>query len=191
MNDDEKIKAAEEWHSPLSCRKKKLKNVLSTLGPFKLQQSDVPLMIRLIENPDFNFLNLFPGRVSLSNHDCIHVILGRGLLPKDEAFVIGYTMGSTKKMTKFKKWLFLFFVKHLYPKTYSFTNEEVETYNYGLIAGTKCPTDLSKANFRWWGGWTIHDIRRKLGVDTNFLKIIYRLEKNKYLNSKESQRLLD
>jgi hypothetical protein len=36
----------------------------------------------------------------LEGHDCMHVILGRGLLNQDEAFVIGFTMGSARKITE-------------------------------------------------------------------------------------------
>jgi hypothetical protein len=50
--------------------------------------------VRLFENPDS--LVAFPGAVTLERHDCIHILLGRGLLAQDEAFVIGYTMGTCR-----------------------------------------------------------------------------------------------
>jgi hypothetical protein len=33
----------------------------------------------------------------------IHVLLGRGLLAQDEAFVIGFTMGATKAVSGFER----------------------------------------------------------------------------------------
>ena len=88
---------AADWHHPLSKGANKLYTVLEGMQEFKLAQEDVPLIIKLTENPKYFTSKLFTGAVDLFTHDCIHVILGRGLLPKDEAFVIGYTMGSGKK----------------------------------------------------------------------------------------------
>jgi hypothetical protein len=41
-------------------------------------------MIQLVENPRFNLpgIDLFHGAVDLATHDAIHILLGRGLLPK-------------------------------------------------------------------------------------------------------------
>ena len=66
------------------------------MGGFKLEAENVPLIIKLVENPKYD-IGLFPGNISLYNHDCIHLLLGRGLRVKDEVFVIGFTMGRTKK----------------------------------------------------------------------------------------------
>ena len=63
------------------------------MDSFKLRQENIPLIIKLVENPNYNTSKLFGGAVDLFTHDCVHVLLGRGLLVKDEAFVIGYTMG--------------------------------------------------------------------------------------------------
>ena len=84
-----------------------LYKVLEGMGEFKLSQEDVPLVIKLTENPKYISSKLFTGAVDLFSHDCIHVLLGRGLLTKDEAFVIGYTMGSAKKMRRWRRNLFL------------------------------------------------------------------------------------
>ncbi len=105
---------AEDWHVPVCENKKTLKQCLGEMDPFKLDPKEVPFIIRLIENPKYRF-SFFPGAVSLLNHDCIHVVLGRGVLLKDEAFVIGYMMGSTRKMQTLKSKLFLFISKSLYP----------------------------------------------------------------------------
>ena len=96
---------AEQW---VPKGDKKLKTFIKEMEPFKLHQEDVPLIIKLVENPNYATSKLFTGAVDLFTHDCIHALLGRGLLPKDEAFVIGFTMGSTKKMSRWRKSLFLF-----------------------------------------------------------------------------------
>ena len=57
--------------------------------------------MRLLENPKYHLpgVTLFHGAVDLDMHDRIDIALGRGLLTAiDEAFTIGFTMGSTKRV---------------------------------------------------------------------------------------------
>src|SRR4249919_2256821 len=86
-----------QWHIPLSREDLTLRQAHEELAVLGLKQADVPLIVQLVENPRFDFpgLDIFHGATGLQAHDRIHVLLGRGLLPKDEAFVIGFTMGST------------------------------------------------------------------------------------------------
>lgn len=180
---------AEDWHVPISEGGKTLKEVLREMLPFKLEPNDVPLIIKLIENPKYR-LGFFPGAVSLLNHDCIHAVLGRGVLPKDEAFVIGFTMGSTKKMTGFKSKIFLFVARYLYPEGYKFKEDEAWVFKMGVLAGSKCPANLPKIDFRWFSKWSLEQIREKLEIDVDFLKLCYILEKKRFPESKESNRLI-
>ena len=167
---------------------KKLKTLLKEMEPFALNPKDVPLIIRLIENPKYD-IGLFSGSTTLGAHDCIHILLGRGLLLKDEAFVIGYTMGSTKKMKRWRRNLFMFISKYLYPKGYKFGENERFIYNLGVVAGSKCPTDLSEVDFTEFLDLTLPKIRSKLGIDKDFLKHCYAIEKKSFKDI-ESQRLL-
>ena len=131
---------------------------------FKLAQEDVPLIIKLTENPKYFTSKLFTGAVDLFSHDCIHVLLGRGLLPKDEAFVIGYTMGSGKKMSRWRRNLFLWICKYLYPEGYKFTEEERYIFYSGVMAGSRCSTDLSKVQFDKLQNMKIDYIRKLLDI---------------------------
>ena len=180
---------AEEWHHPLSKGNMLLEKVLSGMRNFKLAQEDVPLIIRLTENPNHFTSKLFTGAVDLFTHDCIHVLLGRGLLPKDEAFVIGYTMGSSKKMKRWRRNLFMFVSKHLYPKGYKFGEEERFVFYAAVMAGGKCDADLSKVNFDKLTSYKVQEIRRLLGIDRETLKCYYCAEKKFFPASEESQRL--
>ena len=180
---------AEDWHVPICEGKKTLKNVLEEMQPFKLAANDVPFIIKLMENPKYHF-GFFPGAVSLLNHDCIHAILGRGVLPKDEAFVIGFTMGSTKKMTRFKSKIFLFVAKYFYPEGYKFEEDEAWVFKMGVIAGSKCMSNLSKVDFRWFNTWSLEHIREKVKIDVDCLKLCYILEKKRFPRSRESDRLI-
>lgn len=189
LNDPDKL--AEEWIVPLSEKNKKLREVLAEMEPFKLEGKDVPFIIKFFENPKYNFFNFFPGAVRLKNHDCIHAILGRGVLPKDEAFVIGYTMGSTGKMTDFKEFLFLLVVSWFYPDGYKFYKEERNVFRGARdIAEMSRPSDLSKVNFEELLNLDLKTVRKKLGICETKLRLRYIIEKQMYPNSKESQRLV-
>jgi len=184
-------KASEEWIVPLSEGDKKLSEAVSEMQPFKLEGKDVPFIIKFFENPKYNFFNFFPGAVRLKNHDCIHAILGRGVLPKDEAFVIGYTMGSSGKMTDFKEFLFLLIVSWLYPEGYKFYEEERNVFRGGRdTAEMSSPSDLSKIDFNEFLNLDLKTIRKRLGICEIKLKLRYTLEKEIYQNSTESQRLI-
>lgn len=179
---------AENWHHPLSNDGSTLQSVLGTMRDFKLAQQDIPFIIKATENPKYITSKLFTGAVDLFSHDCIHVLLGRGLLVKDEAFVIGYTMGSGKKMSRWRRNLFLFVTKYLYPEGYKFTEEERYIFYSGVMAGSQCPTDLSKVDFNKLLDYKVQGVREKLGIDRELLRCYYCTEK-KLFKDKESQRL--
>tara|TARA_S200002703_G_scaffold62545_1_gene54316 strand:- start:392 stop:961 length:570 start_codon:yes stop_codon:yes gene_type:complete len=181
---------AEDWFIGLDCKKSwKLEKALKTMASFKLNSDDVPLIIKLVENPKYD-IGLFAGNVSLHNHDCIHLLLGRGLGVKDEAFAIGYTMGSTKKMWRWRRNLYMFCAKYLFPKEYRFGEEERWVFNMGVMAGSRCPTDLSRVDFSDYDFYTLNFLRKDLGIDKKLLKKCYETEKQFFPKSKESQRLL-
>jgi hypothetical protein len=177
---------AEDW-TPRG--DKKLRTFLKEMEPFKLRQEEVPLIIRIVENPKWFTSKLFTGAVSLFTHDCIHALLGRGLLPKDEAFVIGYTMGSGKQMARWRRNLFMFCAKYLYPKAYKFEEEERFIFNLAIVAGSKCEIDLSTVDFNSMLDLRISEIRRDLKISYEIIKHCYGLEKRCFKSS-ESERLL-
>ena len=180
---------SEIWHPRLAGDELlTLEKSLKEMEDFKLRQDEVPFIIQLVENPRYD-VGLFAGNVDLFTHDCIHAILGRGLLPKDEAFVIGYTMGSCKQMARWRRNLFMFCAKYLYPEGYKFGEEERFIFNLAVVAGSQCAIDLSKVNFAELLDLRISEIRRKLQISYDVIKHCYNLE-GKCFNSVESKRLL-
>ena len=179
---------SERWHIRLGIEIS-LEESLSTMKDFSLAQEDIPFIIKLVENPKYD-VGLFAGYVDLFTHDCIHVLLGRGLLIKDEAFVIGYTMGSSRKMFRWRRNLFMFCAKHLYPEGYDFGEEERFVFNMGVLAGSKCPTDLSKVNFKKFLNLNVGEITSTLGINQTLLRGCYIAEKQLFKDSRESQRLI-
>ncbi len=181
--------AINNWHVPLNESQTTLSGGLESMDGFKLEAEDVPLIIKLVENPKYD-IGLFAGNVSLYNHDCIHLLLGRGLRVKDEAFVIGFTMGSTKKMWRWRRNLYMFCAKYLFPEGYSFGEEERFVFNMGVMAGSQCSADLSKADCFKLKNFKIDYARKLLDIDKKLLKYCYEVEKKCFPNSEESQRLL-
>src|SRR3990172_9566003 len=118
------------WHIPLSRDELTLRAARESLKTVGEEQPGVPLMVQIVENPKYRMpgVTLFHGAVDLETHDCIHLALGRGLLPKDEAFAIGFTMGSTHRFTNVEETLFGWISKHLYPGVYRFTDEDLRVF---------------------------------------------------------------
>lgn len=85
----------DEWNPGLDTDDMTLAEVLATMPA--ADAADVPEIIRKYENPESP--DALPGAISLERHDCIHVLLGRGLHVQDEAFVIGATMGAASDIT--------------------------------------------------------------------------------------------
>jgi len=187
---EEKQKLAEEWHIPLFSKKQwSLNRGLKSMSSFKLEPSNVPLMIRLVENPKYD-IGLFAGATKLAAHDCVHLLLGRGVQIKDEAFVIGFTMGSTRKMERWRRNLYMFCAKYLFPEGYKFKEEERFVFNMAVEAGARCGTDLSTVDFVEYDNCILADLRDEIGIDRILLRYCYEVEKRCFPNSPESQRLL-
>ena len=113
MTIEEKV---ENWFVPLSTTDLTLKQAHSQLDEFGLDQDDVPLIIQLVENPKFDLpgIDIFHGATNLETHDYIHILIGRGVMIKDEAFVLGFTMGSSNRVTTTEERLFSFMTCLLY-----------------------------------------------------------------------------
>jgi len=68
-------------------------------------------------------------------HDCIHIVLGRGLLPIDEAFVLGFTMGCTDRFSSLQQRAFPSVVRRFYPQDYRFTPEQEKVFQDAAALG--------------------------------------------------------
>ena len=107
-------KKIENWFVPLSCSGKTLSSAYQELQEFGLKQEEIPYIIQIVENPKFDLPggDIFHGKTDIETHDYLHIILGRGILAKDEAFVIGFTMGSSNRVTSTEENLYSFFAKY-------------------------------------------------------------------------------
>ena len=163
-----------------------------TLQPIAMQQRDVPLLVQLVENPRFDLpgIEIFSGATDLRKHDYLHMVLGRGLLPKDEAFVLGFTMGSTNRVGEVEETLFTLIARYLYPKTYRFDDEDIAVYKDAVrLAYISDCRALADVDFDPMLDWPLGRIRMEISVEEDLLRAYYAIEARRYPESVESQRL--
>jgi hypothetical protein len=147
----------------------------------------IPYVVRLFENPESPVA--FRGAVTLERHDILHVLLGRGLLDQDEAFVLGYTMGTVKNLTGVERWLFKQVLK-TYPEPYRIHGVDLGVFDMGIEAGKKCGTNsLADYPMEDHRNETLGALRRKLGINTQMLKESFRKEKELLPDTVASARL--
>ncbi len=183
----------QKWYVPLSTRTPTLRAAYQELQSFGMKQEDVPYIIQMVENPRFDLpgIDIFHGATDLETHDYIHILLGRGVLPKDEAFVIGFTMGSTDQVSTTEESLFSFFTKYLYPKNYRFTDSDLRVFRDGVKLGFVSDCEpLHKVNYRELLDCSLGEIREKLRIEEDLLRAYYGIEKRRFPDAIESQRLL-
>jgi len=182
-----------EWFVGLSCTDATLEEILRSASHIAAGANDIPLIIQLMENPKFDFpgVTFFNGAVDLHAHDCIHALLGRGLLPHDEAFTIGFTMGSTNRVSATEERLFTLAAKYLYPGPYKFSDDDIEIFKDAVRLGyiSDCQP-LNEVDYAAYMSRPVGEVREALGLETDLLRAYYRIEKKRYPKATESLRLL-
>lgn len=175
-----------EWSPGLDNDHLTLGEVLSTLPA--IAEDKIPWIIRLFENPTSWIA--FPGAISLPRHDALHVLLGRGLMPQDEAFVIGFTMGSAKKIKNWQLSAFEFISQYLYRKPYAFSREDIMSFRLGANEGlSQGASDLHLTDLENMKDIVLSDLRKQLKINRNRLYGVYAYEKILLPDSKASKRL--
>ena len=177
----------ELWNPGLDNGAATLGSVYETLpgdGP-----GDIDQIVRLLENPTSPYA--LPGAVSLRHHDCIHILLGRGLLNQDEAFVIGFTMGTAGAAISHEKvQLFRLATKHLYRPPYRFSDDDLVAYDLGFeCARNAAAPNLASVDFDALWLRKLGTLRRELGIDTAALCAAYRTERRRLPGTRVSRRL--
>lgn len=181
------------WITKLSDDERTLREAFDSLMSVGNSQDEVPLIVRLAENPEYHFsgLGFFKGRVTLEQHDFIHIILGRGLTLMDEAFVLGFTMGSTDRVSTQEANLFNWINQILYPKPYRFTPEGTQVFKDAVaLAYVSDCTPLDAVDFAPMLDWPLRRIRGAINLEVDLLQAYYRIEAKRYPACRASQRLL-
>ena len=183
-----------DWYIPYLQDDVTLRDAHHSMSQVRAEEDEIPLMVQLVENPKFQIpgFRLFHGAVDLRQHDFIHIILGRGLLEKDEAFTIGFTMGTTNKVSTTEEKLYSIIAQYLYPEVYKFDKDDIEVFKnavrLGYISGCK---PLDEFDFTPCLDMTLRDIRNQIGLEKELLMAYYKIENKRYPNTRDCGRLLD
>lgn len=182
----EQTSSWKDWNPGLDIGELTLQQALETLPGN--EDHEIHLIIRLFENPSSPIA--FTGAISLERHDMLHILLGRGLLPQDEAFVIGFTMGTSKHISNLEAWFFQMITKYLYPAPYNFTEDHLKAFRLGLETGKNSLAEkIYEYPIEDHQHDTIAEIRAHVGVDVEELKEIYKREKELLPGTVESERI--
>ena len=174
------------WCPGLDNDDRTLRDVVATLPAAPPQA--IPWIVRLFENPR-GWLHLH-GAVDLRRHDMIHVLLGRGLLPQDEAFVIGFTMGATKAVCGLEAGLFKMIASRVYPHPYRIPWRTLAAFDLGLAAGRELAAkNLHRRLDDVMLDRPLGETRRALGIDTGRLREVYAREQRALPDTAASRRL--
>ncbi|EAS66625.1 hypothetical protein L4D04_04770 [Photobacterium angustum] len=181
-----------KWYVPLEEENATIRECLATQAPVAAGSADIPLIVRLIENPKFDIpgINLFNGAVSLEDHDVIHLLLGRGMLPKDEAFVIGFTMGSSNRMSTAEKKMYAFAAKYLYPGPYKFSDDDITVFKKAAHLGyvSDCQP-LDTINCAELMDLSLKEARQRVGIEPDLLAAYYQIESQRFSQFEECLRI--
>jgi hypothetical protein len=142
-------------------------------------QGAIPYLIWLLENPGSPIA--LPGSVDLYGHDCLHLLLNRGVSSYDEAFVIGFTMGNSDDVEPQHLSTLKFFARFIYPQPYRFNKAHLKVFDLGAMYGRKVPhRNLHKVIFDKFATETIGSLRKMFGISLNELKLLWEMERMAY-----------
>ncbi|MEL6170834.1 MAG: hypothetical protein AAFQ04_03070 [Pseudomonadota bacterium] len=164
----------DEWNPGLDTDDQTLADVLATMPAASAE--DVPEIIRRYENPESP--EALPGAIALDRHDCIHVLLGRGLHVQDEAFVIGATMGAASEITEEHIDFFIKVSTQEYPKHWRFKEEHIFSFRLGVGFAVDNLNNkdlhLIPMEKEPWQSKTVRQARRELGIVKEELRSYFR-----------------
>jgi hypothetical protein len=148
----------------------------------------IPWYVKMLENPASPIA--LAGAVDVVAHDCIHILLGRGTLAQDEAFVIGFTMGASGTLSPLQHRLFAFCARFIYRDSYRFSPIDRMVFDIAVDVAVRMKTvPLDRVEFGPLMDQSIGKIRAALAIDPIELVAAYEQERNLWPTSPAAQRL--
>jgi len=154
---------------------------------------NTPFVVWLFENPASPIS--FAGATDLDTHDLIHISLSRGLLPQDEAFVVGYSMGNARQTSAMQWMQMRNIASRFYPKFFNFSKNEICSFDLGFDAGVQVRkrnskrSNIHRYDFGQVKHWSLRELRWELGCTRKALQPFISREMRKNAGSKEALRL--
>ena len=193
MSVENQVSSYRNWHIPYTRKDITLRQALDSLNAVRANATDSLLMLKLAKNPKFcqSGLGLFSGVIDVKQSDCIHIVLGRGLLNMDGAFTAGFTLGSSKKTTSSEQSVYAFIAKYLTPDVHEFSDEEMAVFKEGIrIAYISGCSPLDQFDFSEWLDHPIETVRDAVGIEDELMLAYYAVEQRRHPLALASQRLL-
>lgn len=176
------------WYPGLVHDSMRVQEIIDTLP--SVPASEVPWIVRQFENP--NGWLRFRGAVHLTEHDILHVLLGRGLQDQDEAFVLGFAMGTAKRVPVWQYRLFRYILSRLYPEPYRVPRFLLPAFDLGVQAGKETGVkNLYRMNLKKWLELPLGQARTQAGIDVTVLRDFFRREQQAIPQTIASVRLPD
>lgn len=174
------------WYPGLENDDRSMQDMLDTLPG--VSESALPQEIQLLEDPKSAIA--LPGAVSLDWHDAIHVLLGRGLLDQDEAFVIGFTMGNASSFRQENATTLRNALCTTYPEPFRVHGPKLLAFDLGVEAGRVIGVpDLADQKGRFSNQETLRSWREHFGISKEMLRSFYARESLTIPRTLESARL--
>lgn len=164
----------DEWNPGLDTDDMTIAEVLATMPA--ANADEVPDVIKKYENPESP--DALPGAITLARHDCIHVLLGRGLHVQDEAFIIGATMGAASDITGDIVEFFIKVSTTEYPEHWRFEEAHIPSFRLGVgfamdnLRGKDL--HLIPLENEPWQSKSVRAARRDLGIVKEELRAYFR-----------------
>lgn len=178
---------------PMSAWNPGLDNDQTTLGDAyrampRAQAPAIPWYIKLLEHPASPVA--LPGAVDIFTHDCIHLVLGRGALSQDEAFVVGFTMGASGRLSRRQQRWFRMWASVVYRGMYRFTRIDRRVFDLAVETAARMnPVRLDRVAFAALMDAPLGQIRAMLHIDRAQLIESYARERALWPASPAGRRL--
>lgn len=174
------------WYPGLSNDHESLSSLIDSLPG--ASDADIPAIVQSLENPASPMA--LPGAVTLKRHDVLHILLGRGLLDQDEAFVVGFTMGNASQFNQSDGAVMRNALEHIYPEPFRISGSKLTVFDIGVQAGKQIGVpDIAKLPVEELYHLNLGQIRKQLKISANALGPFYAQEKQINPKSIESGRL--
>lgn len=127
----------------------------------------IPAIVKLLENPSSPLA--LPGKISLYNHDCLHVLLDKGISSEEEAYVIGFTMGNDPKCNWIHVAVFKFFSQYIYPQKFKFDRSDLQHYDAGFNLGKKYRNiiQFNSIDFTQYQDYTVQQLKQMFLIESD------------------------
>lgn len=181
--------AISDWHIPYHQQAPSLQTALDTLHDVTAYQQQAPLMRQWAAH--LKATPVLHGGLNQQQHDCIQIVLGRGLLPTDEAFGFGFVLGSAAKGIMTEQALHAHISRYLHPMLLELAELDQAVFREGLkMAFISGCLALDRFNFNDWQEQPLRVLRDAIGLEQDLLLAYYAVEQRRYPQNRASARLL-